>query len=327
MMSQTPDCPTSICLLADHLDTILAVGEDLMALELPPRADIDEQDPDGAPDAVDRFVRRLRQLEHSLLLRVFRVRAALAEASRAEPALRLPLSLFKAQTEVLIDLVAGEDRAIERGLAQGGDVFAFLRARGLIAPEAAAPSPFEAVGVGEHLRIGGIVELGPLLDLVASLLDLLDARYRLYPLDLDTPHAKVAQMAAATVTAVAPATPVPPAEQTFPSAAEVASDTTQEPPATESAEALSPAEPAPVAVADATAPKPPDAAMGAADLTGGGREGGIGERAETVTVHPEVDASDAQVDTSPPAPAGEPALPAYRSLSEAIAAVDVGRSV
>ena len=51
-----PDCPAGIHLLADHLDTALAVGEDLLALVLPPRADLDEADPETAPEAIDLYV-------------------------------------------------------------------------------------------------------------------------------------------------------------------------------------------------------------------------------------------------------------------------------
>jgi hypothetical protein len=53
----------------------------------------------------------------------------------------------------------------------------------LIAPEAAGLPPFQAVEVGESYRIGAVVELGPLMDMIAGLLDLLDRRYDLYATD------------------------------------------------------------------------------------------------------------------------------------------------
>ncbi|MDX2155835.1 MAG: hypothetical protein SFW09_04915 [Hyphomicrobiaceae bacterium] len=185
MISANPVCPSEVCLLADHLDTVLAVGEDLLALNLPPRADLDEHAPDAAPEAVDQFVRRLRQLEQSLIVRILQARNRLRELGRGDAPMRMTATLFRAQTDVLLDLVSATGTGLAGRFDGSADSFAYLRTRGLIAPEAAAPSPYESVSVTEALRIGGILELGPLLDLVSSLLDLLDARYGLYSPTLD----------------------------------------------------------------------------------------------------------------------------------------------
>lgn len=175
-----PDCPGGIHLLADHLDTALAVGEDLLALVLRPRADLDEADPETAPDAIDQFVHRLGELEAALLMRVLQARRRTGELGRADASLRAAASLFRAQTAVLVELIESVDRLGPRGLGGGNDALAYLRSRGMLAPEAAAPSPYESLVVTEDFRIGGVAALGLLLDLVSSLLDLLDARFGLY---------------------------------------------------------------------------------------------------------------------------------------------------
>lgn len=175
-----PDCPGGIQLLADHLDTALAVGEDLLALVLPPRADLDEADPETAPEAIGKFVKRLSELEIALLVRVLQARRRAGEIGRSDAMLKPAASLFQAQTALLVDLIESTDRQQSGGLGGGGDELAYLRSRGLLAPEAAAPSPYESIAVSEDFRIGGIVALGTMLDLVSALLDLLDTRFGLY---------------------------------------------------------------------------------------------------------------------------------------------------
>jgi len=180
MIGIHPDCPPSVALLADHLDAALAAGEDLLMASLPPRADLDEIDSESAPEALDAFVRRLLQLEASLLLRVLQARRLAVEIGRADPALKAAGALFRAQTDTLHELILRAGRTPEGALVRAGDSHAYLRSRGMIAPEAAAPSPFESLSVGEGFRVGGIVVLSQILDLVSSVLDLLDARFGLY---------------------------------------------------------------------------------------------------------------------------------------------------
>lgn len=185
MLSLHPDCPADVSLLADHLDTALAIGEELLALALPARSDLDERDPEQAPAAFDDFVHRLMQLEAAFLLRVLRARRLIGEIGRGEAALRASSSLFRAQTDLLQELILKAADRPEGQLTRVGDSHAYLRSRGLIAPEAAAPSPFESIAVGEGFRIGGIAEIGHVLNLVSALLDLLDAHYGLYSPDVE----------------------------------------------------------------------------------------------------------------------------------------------
>lgn len=185
MMSLHPDCPPDASLLADHLDAALAIGEELLASTLPARSDLDEQDPDQAPVAIEMFVGRLMQLEAAFVLRVLRARRLVTEIGRTDPALKAAIGLFRAQTDLLQELIVKSAAEADGQLARAGDSHAYLRSRGLIAPEAAAPSPFESIAVGEGFRIGGIAAVGHVLDFVASLLDLLDARYGLYSPDAE----------------------------------------------------------------------------------------------------------------------------------------------
>lgn len=183
MIGLNPDCPPNVTLLADHLDAALAAGEDLMASTLAARSDLDEVDAEAAPEALDDFVRSLMKLESALLLRMLQARRLAVELGRIDGTLKSAGALFKAQTDVLEELILQAGRTGATKLTRPGDGHAYLRSRGLIAPEAAAPSPFECVAVSEMFRIGGVAPLGLMLDLVSSLLDLLDARFGLYAPD------------------------------------------------------------------------------------------------------------------------------------------------
>ena len=195
MIGLHPDCPSDISLLADHLDAALAVGEEMLAASLQPRSDLDELDPEAAPYAIDDFVRRLMQLEAALLLRILRARRLGTAIGRADAALKSAGDLFRAQTGMLHDLFAAAGEGMHAGVARAGDSHAYLRSRGMIAPEAAAPSPFEGLFVSESFRVGGVAALGELLDLVSALLDLLDARYGLYSPEADDEHSPDAAVA------------------------------------------------------------------------------------------------------------------------------------
>lgn len=184
MIGLNPDCPPSVALLADHLDTALAAGEDLLASTLAARSDLDEADAEAAPDALDQFVRHLMRLEASFLLRMLQARRLAIEIGRVDGALKGAGALFKAQTDILQELILRAGQTTVGELSRPGDCHAYLRSRGLIAPEAAAPSPFECLTVSDTFRIGGVAPLGLMLDLVSSLLDLLDARFGLYGPDV-----------------------------------------------------------------------------------------------------------------------------------------------
>ncbi len=182
MIATHPDCPPGVTLLADHLDAALAAGEDLLACRLDARADLDERDAAAAPEAMDRFLARVMQLEASLLLRVLQARRLSSEINRTDGTLKSIGGLFRAQSDVLQVLIDSRARGSEAiAVARAGDGHAYLRSRGLLAPEAAAPSPYEAVMVSEAFRVGGVAPLGGLLDLVSGFLDFIDARYGLYP--------------------------------------------------------------------------------------------------------------------------------------------------
>ena len=177
MLDVAPLRKEAVYLLADHLDAALAAGEDLLASRLPAPADTD---PEGdAVDALGLFVGRLRRHEAALVGRVLQARRCMADFP-AQADMRPVARLFVANTDPLLDCIERLGDRAQARFETGSDRMPFLRERGLLAKDAAGLPPYAAIDVSEAYKIAGVIELGPLLDMIASFLDLLDRRYDLY---------------------------------------------------------------------------------------------------------------------------------------------------
>ena len=179
MLDTTLAPKEAVYLLADHLDAALAAGEDLLASRLDALADLEPID-DGGEHALAQFVSRLERLEASFMGRVLHARRRLDELPRHDIELKPVSALFFSSTGLLVDLIGHFKQSPQQQFDVGGDQIPFLRERGLLARDAAGLPQYTAVVVTEAYRIGGVIELGPLMDMVAGLLDLLDRRYDLY---------------------------------------------------------------------------------------------------------------------------------------------------
>lgn len=199
MLRTTTDFPGDIALLAEHLDAALAAGEDLGAERLPAAAD--QAEASAAGEGVQTFAARLVRHELALLAHVLQARRRALEiagaATAAEP-MRPVLRLFAANTAGLLDIVATFGDRIAQRFASGDDPVELLRKRGLIAIDQASVPHYTDLAVTDTYRVCGVLELGRVLDLVASLLDLLDRHYGLWPED-------VAEAATDTAPAAGPA--------------------------------------------------------------------------------------------------------------------------
>ena len=173
----------SIYLLGDHLDAALAMGEDLLT-EKVALADV------AQPLTMARLVRQnrelseflttVRTLELSLTARLLQARKRAEEMRRREVRLKPLIALFVAGTAPLVDAAMEVGDTTMRDFDTGDTAFAFLRNRALIARDAAGLERMSDLRVGEDYLVAGRVQLGTLLDLVATFLDSLDLLYDLY---------------------------------------------------------------------------------------------------------------------------------------------------
>lgn len=169
----------SLHLLRDHLDTALALGEDLLAKELALAA------PDGPglrdwlrhTRGLDAFLGSLRTLEYALTARLLQARSRAGELRGDDARLRPFLALFVAGTAPLMD-AAAELGEMEARAFDGADAeLAFLRSRGLLPADAAGLELVSRLAIDDDYQVAGRIPLGTLLDLVATFLETLDRLY------------------------------------------------------------------------------------------------------------------------------------------------------
>ena len=178
------DVPAAIYLLADHLDSVLAAGEDLLELAV---------DLDGKPkgdgvaqpwEGLGSLVVDARSLEVSLISRGLqarnRTRDLVREPDRQDTLIRSLLSLYVSSTAQLVDAAQELADSTYEDFDAGIDPLAYLRSRNVIAADAATLRKGGRLAISEDFLVAGRIQLGPLLDVSARLLDLLDTTYGLF---------------------------------------------------------------------------------------------------------------------------------------------------
>lgn len=178
-----PDVPPAVYLLADHLDTILAVGEDL-AKE---RLDIVVPKGRVGADALQQsmaerraFITRVQTLEASLIGRVVQARKHAANLRRLDVRFKMITSLFEAATVALMDAVEALGDPASDDFFAGGDAIAYLRSRGLIREDAAGLGTTTELVIGDAFLVAGLASLGEVLDMTARFLDILELHFELF---------------------------------------------------------------------------------------------------------------------------------------------------
>lgn len=174
-----------VYLFADHLDSVLAAGEDLLALDLatqPSGAETGNDEHLTRLAALRELVERMRTLEMVIAARVLQARVhAQAMARRGPPELNRILELFVAGTATLEDAVGELGDSTRADFQTGEQPLAYLRSRAVVAADTAGSGQPERVRTDEGFLVAARIHLGTLLDLTATLLDALDVLYNLYP--------------------------------------------------------------------------------------------------------------------------------------------------
>jgi len=173
-----PD-PATIAIIADHLDAVLAAGEDLLRLRLD-LAECARADRSGMPgERLRTFVEEVRTLEALLVGHTLQARTRARELAAAEAAVKQLLDLFAGGMAVLEDAVAELGDTTAADFETGDDPLAYLRSRGLLAADAGSLLGLERIVVGERFLIVRRIALGLLMDLAAALLNALEDCYLL----------------------------------------------------------------------------------------------------------------------------------------------------
>lgn len=187
MTSTSGPLPPAVTQLADHLDAALAAGEDLAAVAAAwPAAATPRRLSSSADVARRRHAQRtaieaVRAAEMRLLARVLKARERAEELARLATPFKPLVRLFVAGTAVLADAVPACGDAAEQDFATGDSLLAYWRSRGLVDDETARLDDDAVLAIDDSFLVVGLAPLGVVLDLVAMLLDALDAHYDLYP--------------------------------------------------------------------------------------------------------------------------------------------------
>lgn len=181
-MSSGLAAPAVVYLLADHLDSALAAGEDLLKSTLRWNAG-DPRAPEGLSEQRHQertAIEAARTLEMVLLARVLKSREAAQELTKLDSQFKLITRLYASGTEIVADAARELTDKTTYAFDAGDSVTSYLRTRGLIAEDAPAPLEAASLTVTEQFLVAGKMPLGPLLDLIAMFLDTLETHYELY---------------------------------------------------------------------------------------------------------------------------------------------------
>lgn len=174
--------PAIVYLLADHLDSALAAGEDLLKSTLRWNSG-DSRAHEGLTEQRHEeraAIEGARTLEMVLLARVVKSREGAQELAKLEGQFKLITRLYTSGTEIVADAVSKLSDETAYAFDAGDGITAYLRSRGLIAEDAPAPLEAASLTVTEQFQVAGRMPLGPLLDLIAMFLDTLENHYELY---------------------------------------------------------------------------------------------------------------------------------------------------
>ncbi|MBS0237561.1 MAG: hypothetical protein JSR89_03955 [Proteobacteria bacterium] len=186
-MAHQMRAPLSVYMLADHLDATLAAGEDLMARGSDWRALAET--PSDPSDFIVRqraLAEEVRSLELMLVARVLKARTHASSLAECDDRFRAIAKLFVSGTAILLDAVeeSGDARSTDFDTADG--IVAYVRSRGLIAPDAPAVRVASDLTIDDNFLVAKRIALGPLLDMAAAFLDALDVQYDLFGGDAPT---------------------------------------------------------------------------------------------------------------------------------------------
>lgn len=182
MPTEVALAPLPAYMLADHLDAALAAGEDLIAQGAVWLA-LAQNPPEPAEMAVQQreVAERVRAFELMLVARTLKAREHAEALAAADVSFRAMANLFVGGTGILLDAIAecGDARADD--FETGDELVAYIRSRGLIAPDAPFALTASQLTIDDSFLVAKRIALGPLLDMAAAFLDALEVRYDLFP--------------------------------------------------------------------------------------------------------------------------------------------------
>lgn len=185
MSTVTPRAPLSVYMLADHLDGVLAAGEDLITFGGQWRA-LAESTSHEIADYVcaeRKIAEDVRTSELVVVARTLKAREHARELGLRDMRFEPIAKLFVSGTVILLDAVEECGDATEADFETGDNLLSYIRSRGLIAPDAAAIMNPAQLTIDDSFLVAKRLALGPLLDMVAAFLDALELHFDLFAVE------------------------------------------------------------------------------------------------------------------------------------------------
>lgn len=181
MSVEAPRAPLSVYMLADHLDAALAAGEDLMVRGQEWRSLAEGSVGDaGFALAQREITEEVRSYELMVAARILKAREHAQALATVDKRFAAIANLFASGTAILLDAVEESGDAREDDFETGDGVVAYIRSRGLIAPEASNVVTAAQLTIDDQFLVAKRLALGPLMDMAAAFLDALDSQYDLF---------------------------------------------------------------------------------------------------------------------------------------------------
>lgn len=177
-----PTSPPCVYFLADHLDAVLAAGEDMRKVRITwgSTAGTSQEDTVRDLDSLRESVEDLRSLELTLIARLIKSRERAEELARADARLKLAAKLFLSGTAIIGDALLELTDATAVDFNTGDACLAYLRTRELLAADAAAPLEGARLRITDAFPVARRLPLGTLMDLVAQFLDTMELHHDIY---------------------------------------------------------------------------------------------------------------------------------------------------
>ena len=192
MAVEAPRAPLSVYMLADHLDAALAAGEDLIARGHDWRALADGSQADAAFAFAQReLAEDVRGYELMLTARIMKAREHAHALALIDTRFAAIANLFVGGTAILLDSVNEAGDARDEDFETGDAIVAYIRSRGLIAPEASNVLLPAQLMIDHQFLVAKRLALGPLLDMAGAFLDALDTQYELFNEDSEAAQDKI----------------------------------------------------------------------------------------------------------------------------------------
>ncbi len=186
MTKTAPMAPLPVYLLADHLDGVLAAGEDLVTCGADWRNLAENPgEPETFASSQRAIAEDVRGYELILIAHAIKAREHARTLSQTDKRFAPIAELFVGGTAILMDAVSECGDATDDDFDTGDGLVAYVRSRGLIAPDAANVTNPAQLTIDDSFLVAKRLALGPLLDMAAAFLDALDTQYDLFIADDD----------------------------------------------------------------------------------------------------------------------------------------------